>query len=182
MTETLTNPPQDDERVIENYYGFSETHRYTLPDGVQWIDYKVMDEGKRSMFQKLTNKDITLRRQSGDASIKVDPAEERKVLLEQSVVDWYMLKPKPGVDHPRKQSDFDPVKFSIGSPGSEFSQWLAKANPKVIDDLEFTIRKANPWMQADMDIEQIDEEISRLTDLRKQVEERQLGESASSSR
>ena len=182
MTESPTLPPQDEERVIENYYGFSEQHRFQLPDGVQWIDYKIMDEGKRSMFQKLTNKDITLRRQSGDASIKVDPAEERKVLLEQSVVDWYMLKPKPGVANPRVESDFEPAKFSIGSPGSEFNQWLAKANPKVVDDLEFAIRKANPWMQADMDVEQIDEEIDRLRDLRKQAEERQAGEGVSSSR
>src|SRR6478735_10304874 len=147
MSETAVMPPQDEERVIENYYGFSETHRFTLPDGVQWIEYKVMDEGKRSMFQKLTNKDITLRRQSGDASIKVDPAEERKVLLQQSITDWYMLKPKRGVENPRVESDFEPAPFSIGREGAEFEQWLAKANPKVVDDLEFTIRKANPWMQ-----------------------------------
>lgn len=170
MTDQPIGTMPGDEKVYEDYYGFSERRQWFFPDGVQFIEFEVMNEGKRSLFQKTTNKDITLRRQSGDASIKVDPAEERRALLVNSVVNWNLFR------------DGKPVPFTIGSPGAEFEKWLAVANPKLVDDLEFTIRKANPWMQADMDLEQIDEEIQRLTDLRKQVEERQQGEGASSNR
>jgi hypothetical protein len=174
MTVESTQPPigeaPGDEKVYEDYFGFDETLRWFFPDGKQYIEFHVMNEGQRAKFQKLTNKDITLRRQSGDASIKVDPAEERYALLTSSVIGWLIYR------------NGDPVPFSSGKPGSTFEQWLDKANPKLVDDLEFTIRKANPWMQADMSVEQIDEEIDRLTDLRKQAEERQRGEGVSSSR
>lgn len=170
MTEQPIGTMPGDEKIYEDYYGFSEKKQWFFPDGVQFIEFEVMNEGKRSLFQKTTNKDITLRRQSGDASIKVDPAEERRALLVNSVINWLLYR------------EGKPIPFSIGSPGAEFEKWLAVANPKLVDDLEFTIRKANPWMQADMDLEQIDEEIQRLSDLRKQVEERQRGEASSSSR
>jgi hypothetical protein len=170
MTEQPIGTAPGDEKVYEDYFGFDETRQWYFPDGKQFITFQVMNEGQRSKFQKLTNKDITLRRQSGDASIKVDPAEERYALLTSSVTGWSVFR------------NGEPVPFSIGSKGATFEQWLERANPKLVDDLEFTIRKANPWMQADMDLDQIDEEIERLRDLRKQVEERQRGEAASSSR
>lgn len=171
MTESPTAPsPELEEKVYEDYFGFDETKRWYFPDQKQYIEYHVMNEGQRSKFQKLTNKDIKLQRQTGDASIRVDPAEERMALLTSSVTGWHVFR------------QGEPVPFSIGKPGANFEQWLDKADPKLVDDLEFDIRKANPWMQADMSPEQIDEEIDRLTELRKQAVERQQGEGVSSSR
>lgn len=164
MTETLfeQSPPTESEPIYADYWGFDEKLKWFFPDGKQYIEFQLMDEGKRARFQKLTNRDISIKRSTGDASIKADPAEERKALLEQSVVDWHVFRGN------------QPVPFSIGSGGSTFNQWLDHANPKLIDDLEFEIRKNNPWLQADMTLEDIDKEIDRLKELRKQTEEREL--------
>jgi hypothetical protein len=153
------------ETIYEDYFGFEETRVWYLPDGKQFIQFKVMDEGKKSAFQSSTNRDITVERNSGDARIKADPASERHALLEQSVIGWHMLRPKKDAQRPFRESDMEPVPFS-GSKGGTFMQWVRSANPKLIEDLEFEIRKANPWLQAEMNVEEIDKEIDRLVELR----------------
>ena len=50
------------------------------------------------------------------------------------------------------------------------------------EDLEFAIQKANPWMNAELTSEQLDEEIERLTEVRDQVREREEGEAGSASK
>jgi hypothetical protein len=169
MSETQFDN-QADEQVYEDYFGFSDTQKWYFPDPKQWIEFRIMDEGARSRFQSKTRRDVTLKRNTGDASMVMDPAAERRELLDSSVVDWNIYQ------------DGQPVKFSSGSPGSTFHKWLDHANPKLVDDLELTIRKANPWMQADMSVEEIDKEIENLNDLRKAAVERQLGEGVSSNR
>lgn len=160
--------------IYEDYFGFGDQQIFTLPDGKQTITFKVMNEGERSAFQKKTSRDIKFNRATSDAAIRADPAEERRELIMTSVTGWTLKRRGP--------SGWTDAPFSGGKPGSELDQWLKVANPKVIDDLEMAIRKANPWMQADMTTEEIDKEIDRLTDLRAQVAERERGESASSSR
>ena len=118
----------NEETVYEDYFGFDENLTWYFPDGKQYIIYKVMTEGDKAKFQRETNRDITLQRSTGDAKIKADPASERWALLESSVIDWHVFRAG------------QPVPFSIGSPGSTFNQWLSKANPKLVEDLEFEIR------------------------------------------
>ena len=151
----------------EDYFGFGEERVFVLPDGKQQIFFKIMNEGERSKFQKKTNKDIKFNRASGDASIKADQAEERRELILTSVTNWTLVRRSP--------DGWIPVPFSGERPGSELDKWLQVANPKIIDDLEFAIRQANPWMQADMSVEEIDKEIDRLNDIRKQAVEREQG-------
>lgn len=169
----VTNPAV--EEIYEDYFGFGDTQTFTLPDGKQQIFFKVMNEGERREFQKKTNKDIRFNKASGDASIKADQAQERYELIMTSVTGWSMK---------RRQADgsFNDVPFSGTTPGSTLAQWLQVANPKIVDDLEFAIRKANPWMQADMTVEDIDKEIERLSELREQALEREKGEGVSSSK
>ena len=159
---------------IENYFVFSETKRWYFPDGIQWIDYKVMAEGDKARFQKRTNSDVKLDRQSGEASFKVDQAAQRHELIKASVVDWYMLIPNPN-----NGGEFEPVPYSESGQThwSKFNleKWISVANPRLIEDLEFEIRKANPWLNEDMSVEEIDKEISRLNDLRQQAQERERG-------
>lgn len=158
---------QDQEQVYEDYFGFEETKVWYFPDKRQYITYQVMNEGQKAKFQKKTNRDITLRRTTGDASVKVDPAEERHALLEASVTGWHVFR------------NGQPVPFSSGTPGSNFNQWLQNANPKLVESLEFDIRLANPWLQGDMTIEDIDKEMDRLRDLREQTVKREEGKEAS---
>lgn len=161
-----------DEPAYEDYYGFEERDKFYLPDGLQWIEYKQMTEGDRRRFQKATTRDIRLMRQSGDASIRVDPGEERKILFECSVTGWSVVKKRNG--------KFEPVPFGPhAQSGSEFDKWAQQANPKLLDGLERAIRKANPWMQAEMTVAAIDEEISNLQELRAEAVKREEGKEGS---
>lgn len=148
---------------FEDYFGFEETGAYTLPDGKQQIFFSVMNEGAKTRFQQKINKDIHLNRATNDARIKTDPAGERKALIEESVVGW-TLKVRN-----RQTGQWTDAAFSKGSAGSELNKWLDKANPKIVEALEDAIRKANPWLNGDMTVEQIDEEMQRLADLRVEV-------------
>lgn len=158
----------------QDYFGFGQNETFTLPDGKQQIFFKVMNEGERAQFQKKTSRDIKFNRSSGDAAIRADQAEERHELIMISVTGWSLMK--------RVNGTWIQAPFSTGSPGSELGQWLKVANPKVVDDLEFAIRLANPWMQAEQTVEEIDKEMARLAELREQALEREKGKSNSSGR
>lgn len=173
MSDIDVNDPAVIE-VYEDYFGFGEERQFKLPDGKQYISFQIMNEGQRSEFQKRTNRDIRINRASGDASIKADPAEERRALITSSVVGWNLKR--------RKGDGWEDVTFSKGSAGASLEKWLVVANPKIIDDLEFAIRKANPWLQSDMTVEEIDKEMDRLRELREQTVERERGEELSSSK
>jgi len=174
MTQAPAEPQivgPDTGEGYEDYWGVSETRRYTLPDGKQWIEFKIMDEGDKTKFQKMTNSDLIVQR-SGDSRIKIDPARERHELIKNSVTNWNLQQKDP------VGGGWSPAPFSIRS----VEMWLEKAPPKIVEDLELEIRKANPWMQADMSVDEIDKEIERLQDLRKLARERELGEGVSATR
>lgn len=170
MTEAPTQPinPPDDAQVFEDYWGVDARERWYLPDGKQYFEFTVMTEGQKAEFQRKTSKDLVVQGRTGDARVAVDPAGDRHKLIKMSVVDWY-LKQK-GPDGSWTDAPFAPRTLDA---------WLDKANPALVEKLEFAIRMANPWMQADMTIEQIDEEIERLTEMRKQKEREELGEGRS---
>lgn len=152
---------------FEDYFGFDDFGQYTFPDGKTWIKFKIMDEGDRAKFQRMTNKDIKISKNSGDASIPTDVAKERHDLIKTSVVDWN-LHTRSGPGQPMQ-----PVGFSLSSGKVNLESWLARANPKLVDELELAIRKANPWLQADMTVEEIDKEIERLQELRAEAVKRE---------
>lgn len=160
----------------EDYFGFEETEKWYFPDGKQYIEYQRMNEGARARFQQKTTKDITVMRQTGDAKMKVDPATERYELMAASVKGWNLMR-REG-----RSGEFMPVPFSIGSPGANFEQWYNSANPKLVDDLEVAIRKANPWLNADMTIEDIEKEEDRLRELKEEIRARERGESSSAAK
>jgi hypothetical protein len=143
------------------------TQMYEDPRDIRGANFAPGDEGQRAQFQKRTSKDIKFNRASGDAAIKADQAEERHELILSSVTGWSLRRRGP--------QGWDVVPFSTGGANSALAQWLKVADPKIVDDLELAIRRANPWMQADMSVEEIDKEIERLQDLRKEVEARELG-------
>src|SRR4051812_748074 len=83
--------------VYEDYWGTDETHVFTLPDGKQYFVVKPMDEGAKQRFQKKTNKGIRMNQRSQEATIDVDPADERWTLIKESVVDWLLMQRTPGL-------------------------------------------------------------------------------------
>lgn len=162
----------------ENYWGVDETFKFYLPDGKQFFEIKPMNEGAKSKFQKITNKGVRMNQRTQDATIDVDPANERHTLIKESVVSFFIMQKGPDgswSEYPCPPAGDSRFKNSL-------QMLLDQFNPKAIQDLEFFIRTKNPWMQADMDVEQIDEEIDRLTQLRKDVMEQKAGESSSANR
>lgn len=179
MTEVQDNTfsPENPAVVViyDDYFGFGESKEFALPDGKQKIFFKVMNEGERRQFQTATNRDIRFNQATKDAHLKADQAGERWALITSSVTGW-SLKRRDG------SGNWQDAPFSSGTPGAELEKWLAKANPKIVDDLEFAIRMANPWMQNEMSVAEIDTEFERLVELRKAAVEREKGEGASSSK
>jgi len=172
MTEAPIQPDAGAEQIVADYWGTDEFFRYHFPDGLehtdpkhQYIECKVMNEGEKSKFQKLTNTDLTVNRDN-TAKVKVDPVAERHTLIKVSVVGWNMFK------------GGEPVGYSP----QLVDKWLTVAPPKIVEELERKIRLSNPWMQAEMTLEGIDEELERLYELRKQVAERNAGEAGSANK
>ena len=165
MSTDTTTAPEDTTASIENYWGTEETFRFSLPDGKQYFEVKPLDEGGKAQFQKKTNKGIRVNQRTQDATLDMDPADERWTLIKTSVVDWNIVQKE-------KDGTFSPYPFSKGN----IEKLLEKFNPKMVQDLEFFIRTKNPWMQADMKVEEIDKEIERLEELRKQAKDVQAGE------
>lgn len=152
--------------MYENYFGFETTEKYVFPDGKQWIAFKPMNEGDRSRYETKTQKDITLNRRNDDAKIRINASEDRHALIRESVCDWFMMQKDPSTGEWRQ------IPFSKNGGGT-FDQWLARANPRIVNELHRAIQEANPWMLAEQDPEQLKKEIERLQDLLVQAEKRE---------
>lgn len=166
----VTEAPTPVEKQFDDYWGFSESHKFMLPDGEQYIEYKTMTEGDRQQYQKLTNRDITMTRQTGEARMKVDPAEDRNALLHVAVTGWNLRR------------NGKPETFSNDNRNGTFQQWLKVANPKIVEDLERDIRISNPWLLGDMKPDDIRTEIENLEEMLKVAIEREAGNASSSTR
>lgn len=153
-----------------DYFGFDERERWYFPDGKQWIEFKKLTEGDRARFLKATRSDVHLNQKSGEARIPFDQSRERKELLVHSCTAWNMVRRDP------RSGQWAPVAFQNNGAGSVFAQWVDKANPAVLAQLEKAIRKANPWLLNEMSVEQIDKEIEDLQELRKVALEREASE------
>lgn len=170
-------PEADVSQAYGNYWGTEEEHTFHLPDGKQFFVIKPLDEGGKTLFQKMTNKGIRVNQRTQDAHLDIDPASERHTLIKNSVVDYNLMVPV--IDPATKQ-----ITGWAQHPFSKrgLDQWLEKANPKTVQELELYIRKKNPWMEESMTSEAIQEEIDRLIELKKSVAEREAGESDSANR
>lgn len=161
----------------ENYYSFDEKDRWYFPDGRQWIEFKKLTEGDRAKYLKATRSDVHLNQKSGEARIPFDQSEDRKSLLIHSITDWHIVAFIGGKPTPMP---FQPT--STGGKGGVVAQWIDRANPAVLAQLEKAIRKANPWLLNEMSVEQIDKEITDLQELREVAAKREVEEGNLSSK
>lgn len=137
-----------------SYFGFEERHKCLLPDGVSFIEHQTLNEGARKKYLDKINREVAIKRASGDAVMKMASGTEKHALLEAAAVDWNMLGP-----------DGRPLTFSKGSLGSTFSQFLDQASPSIVDIFEKEVRKANPWLMAEMSSEDIQKQIAELEEM-----------------
>lgn len=139
--------PVEEKVEFVDYFTFDETQRWYFPDGKHYVEFKAMTEGDRRKYQSKTMTTMTMNRASGDSKIGINVARDREALLDISVTGWFMER-RDGM------GNIVPVEFTDRNHG--WKAWSEKANPKFIEDIEKAIRKANPWMQADLDIDEVD--------------------------
>lgn len=149
-----------------DYFSFQSETKHYLPDGISYVVIAAMNEGDKTKFQKKTQRDIVLERQSGNARMKMDAASDRHELIEACVKDWnFTRNGLPVRFEPRALKDF-----------------LTLADPKIVEGIEIAIRKANPWLLGEMKSEDIQKEIDNLNDLLEIALEREAGEASSGSK
>jgi hypothetical protein len=141
-----------------DYFGFDEYGEYTLPDGKQKIIFKKLNEGERQKYEAATQNDVKFNRRTDDAAIRIDAGTARTALIEVSVTGWNLVRKLNG--------KWQRVTFSKGTAGSELSKWLRETNPKIVNELHKEISKANPFLQEEMTVEMVDEEVKRLLEIR----------------
>jgi hypothetical protein len=164
MTDQPVTPP-DSQPPVEDYWGTEEYSQWYLPDGIQYFQFKIMNEGDKSKFEKITNQDMIVN-QDRSARLRYDQTAQRHALIKMSVTDWHLFKDG-------EIADFAPAILD---------KWLQVANPKLVEDLEFAIRMANPWMQSEMTEEEVQKEIDRLYEVLNQIRDREAGEAVSATK
>lgn len=164
MTETTTPPvaPVGEPQVQQSdYFGFQRTEKYFLPDGVSYIEFRAMNEGEKKNYQDKTSKDLVLER-TGGARMSILQGTERHELLKACVIGWNLTR------------NGTPVPFNKVQLGD----FLTLADPIIIEGLEKEVRKANPWLMAEMKVEDIDREIRNLEEMREVAVKREAGEAS----
>lgn len=177
MTSSAMPIPTPEYDDFEDYFGFEAKEKFMMPDGVQFIQFRIMDEGLRAKYQQNTAHDVRASRKNDEVRIKTDQAKDRQQLILDSICGWNMfIKSR---DNKKTTAPYCSHNEEQGhNLNCEIGKWLKHANPKIVDDLELAIRKANPWMQAEMSPEDIQEEIDNLYELKAQAEERLAREQA----
>ncbi|USH45019.1 tail assembly chaperone [Gordonia phage Camerico] len=159
--------------IFVDFWGKERLERFYFPgqeslpeDYKQYIEFKPMNEGARARYQKATNRGIVVEKKTQDMRMGVDAAGDRRALFEESIVDW------------RFAQNGALIPFST----HKFRDWLEKADPYIVDELERAIRKQNKWMISEMSSEQIREEINTLEEQWKEAKLREESEEDFSSK
>lgn len=142
----------DSTPIQEDYFAFDAIEQVFLPDGVSYVDIKILNEGARRKYMNSVNREVKLQKATGDAVMKLASGDERKAILESSIVNWNLSR------------GGQPLAFS----DNNLKQFLDKASPKVIDLIEKKVREINPWLTGDVTVEEIDKQIAELESLREQ--------------
>lgn len=155
-----------DEPSPVDYFAFDQTLRVLLPDGVSWVEHKVLNEGQRRKYLNETNRNVRFKKATGDAEMNLAPGTEKAALLEVALINWNLIK--DGISTP----------FRIDT----LRNFLNVANPKIIDIIHKEIVKANSWLMAEMSLEDIDREIAALQEMRVTKVAEEEGKDVSSAR
>lgn len=156
-----------DEYNQVDYFGFEETHRVYLDDGKSYIEHSTLNEGARRQYMNRVNREVRLQK-GGDAYMKMATGDERHELLKQAITGWNLVTAH------KSTGKLEPIQFTPGN----LSKFLDAARPGDIDKIEKDVRDKNPWLLGDVTVEDIDEQIAELTELRqKKVEEAEGKES-----
>lgn len=140
-------------------FSFGGTERWYFDRDKQWVEFKKLTEGDRIKYERLTNKDLTFNRSSGDARIKVDQGGDRRALINIACTGWQIYSKNPTT------SKWEPMSFSPAM----LSSWLDVTDPRLVQQLDEAIRKFNPWLtEADETVEDIEKAIEELEERKRE--------------
>lgn len=134
------------EKAQVDYFGFDETHRVVLSDGLSFVDHRTLNEGARRKYLNSVNRDVKFQKSTGDAIMRIASGDEKAALLRSAIVGWSLVKG----GQPHSFSD------------RNLAEFLDKASPAIIDIIHKDVQRANPWLTADVTVEDIDKEIEEL--------------------
>jgi hypothetical protein len=147
------------EPIPVDYFGFEQEHKVMLPDGIQWVIHKELNEGDRRAYLKSINRDVKVQRATGDAFLKMAQGEDRVALLKAAIVDWHLIQ---------KGKPFAFSKTNVDTVLTVFP-------PKVVDLIHRDIIKHNSWLMGEATVEDLDREIATLQEQKAQLIEEQAG-------
>lgn len=135
--------------IEPDYFGVDDTRQVFLPNSrVQYVTIKALNEGERRKYLDRTNRDVKLDK-GGQASFRMSPGSERYELLKLAIVDWHMLR------------QGNPFKFGP----RELDDFLTNTSPSVVDHIVKEVNKLNPWLLAEMSVEDIEKELDHLQEM-----------------
>jgi hypothetical protein len=143
--------------VYEDYWGTQGETTHYLPDGKQYFTIKKMNEGDRARYQMESGMQMTSLRKTGDTKIDINQAKDREALVVAAVKGWFLVK--------------DGVQVPFNSQA--LRAWVKVSDPKLLDKLLLAIRKYNPFLQEDLSVKEIDEQMQELRELRDIAEKRE---------
>lgn len=153
-------------RVQEDYFAFDKIGRTMLPDGVSYVEHQVMNEGARRKYLNAVNREVRLQKSTQDTFLKMSPGEERTELLKAAIVGWNLVR------------GGKPIPFNQ----QNLNEFLMLTNPSIISLIEKDVRLANPWLLAEMTVEDIDRELEDLQALRAKKLEEEAGKESSNNK
>jgi hypothetical protein len=158
--------PVTEAPVQQEYYMTEVRERWYFPDKITYIEFKKLLEGGKAEFERRTQKDAILERRTQNVRIGMDPAAERHELIRTCVTDWNLIR------------GGQLVPFNV----KNLNDWLRVADPGMVEELAKAIRKLNPWLGGEPTIQEIDDQIAELHELRAQLVEKEQQNLSSDSR
>lgn len=155
--------PMDGVPAQVDYFGFANTKRVMLPDGLSYVDLKVLNEGERRRYLNETNREVRIARGSGEASMRMRPGDEKAILLSVAIVGWNLTRAGSPVPFTKEGLD----------------RFLQLTDPRVIDIIEKDVQAMNPWLLAEMSVDMIDKEIASLQEMRQAKLDEEAGKATS---
>lgn len=162
-----------EDKVEYDFFGFDSEERWYFPgqdkvaeEDKQYFVVSKMNEGKKADYQSKTTQDVRIQRTTGDARFRMDASAERHTLIQLSVV---------GARVKLRSKASGQLEFHNGDHKQLLKKWLENGNPDHVQKLEQFIRDLNPWMRNEMSVEEIDKEIERLEELKKERAEAEAG-------
>ena len=152
-----------EETVQVDYFGFEDTENVYLPDKVSYVTIQALNEGGRRHYLNRVNREVKIAKQTGDAIMQLANGDERRILLMEAIVGWNLVRiPKTG-------GPPQPLKFQE----STLNDFLTNTNPKIVDIIDKAVRDQNPWLMADVTLEDL---LKQREELDEQIEKKRLEE------